>query len=107
MASGRIKFLGCGRIIREARRRRRVGQRLVVQKLGWSSGQLSKYETNRLAISDFTLEEIAQVLNIDPLDLIIECLLRTLPISKLGGKKSVLRQQLYAAMKCEKAEESD
>ena len=61
-----LRIEGAGEVIRQARQEKGVSLRALSELLGWDRSRLSRYETNRNALTLVTIQAIAEKLAVSP-----------------------------------------
>jgi len=80
-----LKIDGVGEVVRGLRQEAELSLEELADRLGWDKGRLSRYETNRRALSLPVIEAIAHALGKAPEYLVLRCLQHRYP--KLAGSE--------------------
>ena len=82
-----LKLETVGAAIRGLRLDAGLTQQVLAKRLGWSVGTVSKYETNRLALSLRAIEQIAEAIGKHTLEVVFECLKVKFPRLQVASSK--------------------
>src|SRR5687768_10898334 len=69
-----FRLKGSGQVLRQVRDEAGVSLRELAERLGWSQGTLSKYETNQLGVSLEIVDQIADAIGCSREELALRCL---------------------------------